>query len=115
MHPEVEELTYRTDDGESSHYDVPPLQMLRTYRIIVTTGSSAWLFRDGRLSRDHLTHVFVDEAGQALDPDLLIPRASSAKGPLASLSWRATTSSWVPSFIGSLPASSVLAPRWLNA
>ncbi|KAM5250575.1 RNA helicase Mov10l1 [Hipposideros larvatus] len=43
------------------------------FRIIVTTCSSAGLFYQIGVRVGHFTHVFVDEAGQASEPECLIP------------------------------------------
>ncbi|XP_058529794.1 RNA helicase Mov10l1 isoform X3 [Ochotona princeps] len=43
------------------------------FRIIITTCSSAGLFYQIGVRVGHFTHVFVDEAGQASEPECLIP------------------------------------------
>ncbi|KAF6339941.1 Mov10 like RISC complex RNA helicase 1 [Rhinolophus ferrumequinum] len=43
------------------------------FRIVVTTCSSAGLFYQIGVRVGHFTHVFVDEAGQASEPECLIP------------------------------------------
>ncbi|GCB60273.1 hypothetical protein scyTo_0009148 [Scyliorhinus torazame] len=43
------------------------------YRIIISTCSTAGLFYQIGLRPGHFTHVFVDEAGQASEPECLIP------------------------------------------
>ncbi|XP_028024047.1 RNA helicase Mov10l1 [Balaenoptera acutorostrata] len=43
------------------------------FRVVVTTCSSAGLFYQIGLRVGHFTHVFVDEAGQASEPECLIP------------------------------------------
>ncbi|KAM4748890.1 RNA helicase Mov10l1 [Rhinophrynus dorsalis] len=43
------------------------------FRIIITTCSSAGMFYQIGLRVGHFTHVFVDEAGQASEPECLIP------------------------------------------
>ncbi|XP_078090742.1 RNA helicase Mov10l1 [Mustelus asterias] len=43
------------------------------YRIIISTCSTAGLFYQIGLRTGHFTHVFVDEAGQASEPECLIP------------------------------------------
>ncbi|KAM8752011.1 RNA helicase Mov10l1 isoform 2-T2 [Acanthopagrus schlegelii] len=42
-------------------------------RIVVSTCSSAGMFQNMRLQVGHFTHVFLDEAGQATEPESLIP------------------------------------------
>uniref|UniRef100_A0AAA9SQJ7 RNA helicase Mov10l1 n=1 Tax=Bos taurus TaxID=9913 RepID=A0AAA9SQJ7_BOVIN len=43
------------------------------FRVLITTCSSAGLFYQIGLRVGHFTHVFVDEAGQASEPECLIP------------------------------------------
>ncbi|XP_067420456.1 RNA helicase Mov10l1 isoform X2 [Emydura macquarii macquarii] len=43
------------------------------FRIIITTCSSAGMFYQIGVRFGHFTHVFVDEAGQATEPECLIP------------------------------------------
>ncbi|KAG8439863.1 hypothetical protein GDO86_005872 [Hymenochirus boettgeri] len=43
------------------------------FRIIISTCSSAGMFYQVGLRVGHFTHVFVDEAGQASEPECLIP------------------------------------------
>uniref|UniRef100_A0A8C5D6Z8 RNA helicase n=2 Tax=Gouania willdenowi TaxID=441366 RepID=A0A8C5D6Z8_GOUWI len=43
------------------------------HRIVVSTCSSAGLFHNMGLPVGHFTHVFLDEAGQATEPESLIP------------------------------------------
>uniref|UniRef100_T1J397 RNA helicase n=1 Tax=Strigamia maritima TaxID=126957 RepID=T1J397_STRMM len=43
------------------------------YRLIISTCSTAAIFRTLNLADQHFTHVFVDEAGQATEPECLIP------------------------------------------
>ncbi|XP_029061582.1 RNA helicase Mov10l1 [Monodon monoceros] len=43
------------------------------FRVVITTCSSAGLFYQIGLRVGHFTHVFVDEAGQASEPECLIP------------------------------------------
>nr|XP_014428887.1 RNA helicase Mov10l1 isoform X2 [Pelodiscus sinensis] len=43
------------------------------FRIIITTCSSAGMFYQIGIRLGHFTHIFVDEAGQASEPECLIP------------------------------------------
>ncbi|XP_006877510.1 PREDICTED: putative helicase Mov10l1-like [Chrysochloris asiatica] len=60
------------------------LQKASRYRIILTTCSTAGLFYQLGLRVGHFTHVFVDEAGHAREPDCLIPLGliSDSKGQI---------------------------------
>ena len=60
--------------------DTNSLTLAARYRIIICTCStSGQLFSLG-LRAGHFTHVFVDEAGQATEPDCLIPMGLAAGG-----------------------------------
>ncbi|XP_077002970.1 RNA helicase Mov10l1-like [Tamandua tetradactyla] len=54
------------------------------FKIILTTCNTAGLFYQLGLRTGHFTHVFVDEAGQACEPECLIPLGlmSSTKGQI---------------------------------
>ncbi|XP_014909667.1 RNA helicase Mov10l1 isoform X2 [Poecilia latipinna] len=43
------------------------------HRIVVSTCSSAGMFHNIGIQEGHFTHVFLDEAGQATEPESLIP------------------------------------------
>ncbi|XP_056137671.1 RNA helicase Mov10l1 [Lampris incognitus] len=43
------------------------------YRIVVSTCSSAGMFHFSGVQAGHFTHLFLDEAGQATEPEALIP------------------------------------------
>ncbi|KAG8577391.1 hypothetical protein GDO81_010159 [Engystomops pustulosus] len=49
------------------------IQKASRFRIIISTCSSAGMFYQIGLRVGHFTHVFVDEAGQATEPECLIP------------------------------------------
>ena len=46
---------------------------LNFFRIIVSTCVTAGVLYSLGLPVDHFTHVFIDEAGQATEPEALIP------------------------------------------
>ncbi|RPD55533.1 P-loop containing nucleoside triphosphate hydrolase protein [Lentinus tigrinus ALCF2SS1-7] len=55
----------------TSHYAIPPLDTLKKYRVIVSTcGNASFAYNVG-MERGHFTHIFVDEAGQATEPEVL--------------------------------------------
>ncbi|XP_068132448.1 RNA helicase Mov10l1 [Hyperolius riggenbachi] len=65
---------------ESIHEMVRPystsgedIQKASRFRIIISTCSSAGMFYQIGLRIGHFTHIFVDEAGQASEPECLIP------------------------------------------
>ncbi|XVE81647.1 hypothetical protein DITRI_Ditri15bG0082000 [Diplodiscus trichospermus] len=57
-------------------FKCPPLNALIHYRIIISTYmSSSLLYAEG-VSRGHFSHIFLDEAGQASEPESMIPIAN---------------------------------------
>ncbi|GAA6038806.1 hypothetical protein JCM8097_002902 [Rhodosporidiobolus ruineniae] len=61
----------------------PPLEKLKTYRVVVTTCISASILGGVGLKPGHFSHIFVDEAGQAKEPDTFLP--ISLVGPTTSV------------------------------
>ncbi|KAG8756229.1 hypothetical protein FRC12_010636 [Ceratobasidium sp. 428] len=57
----------------SRHFEVPDLEELNSYRVIVATCSSAALLYGHGVDPGHFTHIFIDEAGQASEPEVMIP------------------------------------------
>jgi len=58
-------------DGES-HFSCPILARLKRFRVIVTTCVSASFAYGVGMPRGHFTHIFLDEAGQATEPEAMI-------------------------------------------
>ncbi|GAA5820987.1 hypothetical protein JCM11251_001910 [Rhodosporidiobolus azoricus] len=61
----------------------PPLAQLKRYRIVVSTCISASILGGVGLQRGHFSHIFVDEAGQATEPQTFLPM--SLAGPSTSV------------------------------
>ncbi|KAI0062692.1 P-loop containing nucleoside triphosphate hydrolase protein [Artomyces pyxidatus] len=61
-------FTFVNGDGLFSH---PPLATVRQYRVIVSTCVSAAFATGIGIPRGHFTHIFVDEAGQATEPEVM--------------------------------------------
>ncbi|OSD02639.1 P-loop containing nucleoside triphosphate hydrolase protein [Trametes coccinea BRFM310] len=52
-------------------FRIPPLDVLLTYRVIVSTcGNASFAYNLG-VPNGHFSHVFIDEAGQASEPEVL--------------------------------------------
>lgn len=70
----------KPDYFKFSYYDeaerlfkCPPLMTLRRYKIVISTyASSSLLYAEG-IKRDHFSHIFLDEAGQASEPETMVP------------------------------------------
>ncbi|KAK4766707.1 hypothetical protein SAY87_008349 [Trapa incisa] len=58
---------------EEAVFKCPPLKALMRYRIIISTyASSSLLWAEG-IERGHFSHIFLDEAGQASEPEAMVP------------------------------------------
>ncbi|KAF8341944.1 RNA helicase [Amanita rubescens] len=70
-HMPIELLKYAhiRDDGS---FSVPPMARMKRFRIIVTTCVSASVVAGIGLPRGHYSHVFIDEAGQATEPEAFV-------------------------------------------
>lgn len=66
---ELEPFTYVNEDG---NFSVPILPRVRQFRVIVSTCVSASVFFGIGVPRGHFTHIFIDEAGQATEPEAMI-------------------------------------------
>lgn len=60
-------------DGEC--YIFPAKEELMTYKIMVTTLFTAGRFVSGDIPAEHFTHLFIDEAGHAVETECIIPLA----------------------------------------
>ncbi|KAI9344799.1 P-loop containing nucleoside triphosphate hydrolase protein [Zopfochytrium polystomum] len=67
-----EKYVFRSSDG----FDVPTLDTLKQYQIVVSTCVSSAILGGIGIPASHFTHVFIDEAGQAMEPEVLIPIAT---------------------------------------
>lgn len=54
------------------HFTVPPIAILKRYRIIVCTCVSASFPYGVGMPRGHFSHLFFDEAGHATEPETMI-------------------------------------------
>ncbi|KAK0452100.1 P-loop containing nucleoside triphosphate hydrolase protein [Desarmillaria tabescens] len=66
---ELKPFTYVNDEG---NFSVPILARVRQFRVIVSTCVSASVFFGIGIPRGHFTHIFIDEAGQATEPEAMI-------------------------------------------
>ncbi|KAL6997824.1 putative RNA helicase sde3 [Sarracenia purpurea var. burkii] len=67
---------------EESGFKCPELKDLTRYRIIISTYMSASLLYSEGIMPGHFSHIFLDEAGQASEPETMIP--------ISHLCWRGT-------------------------
>lgn len=61
--------TFTQKDG---HFSVPPMDRLKKFKVIVSTCGSASVFSGVGMARGHFKHIFIDEAGQATEPETFL-------------------------------------------
>lgn len=61
-------------------YSVHGLDKMASFRVIITTCLSGCVPPGIGLPRGHFTHIFIDEAGQASEPECLVPITSILGG-----------------------------------
>ncbi|RKO84949.1 hypothetical protein BDK51DRAFT_32659, partial [Blyttiomyces helicus] len=64
--------------ARDGYFAMPSLLTIKSFRCVVTTCVTAGLIHAMGVPKDHFTHFFVDEAGQATEPELLIGLAGLA-------------------------------------
>ena len=66
---ELRPYTFTQADG---HFSVPPMNRLINFKVVISTCVSAAVFSGIGMARGHFTHIFVDEAGQATEPETFV-------------------------------------------
>ncbi|XVF57304.1 hypothetical protein PTKIN_Ptkin06aG0194600 [Pterospermum kingtungense] len=61
---------------DTSSFKCPPQEALKRYRIIISTYMSSSLLYTEGVNRGHFSHIFLDEAGQASEPESMVPIAN---------------------------------------
>jgi len=76
--PKIKKFTLQ--DSITERFQVPSLTELQSKRVIVSTCTSAAYIRSrlNDLSESRFTHVFVDEAAQAMEAEVLVPLTLAA-------------------------------------
>ncbi|KAF8970450.1 P-loop containing nucleoside triphosphate hydrolase protein [Flammula alnicola] len=64
--------------NDNSVFAMPTLEQLAKYRVVVSTCLSAGVPAGLGLKRGHFTHIFIDEAGQGKEPEVMVPIKSIA-------------------------------------
>lgn len=54
-------------------FAMPKVEDLQTYRVVVATCVTAGVPYGLGVKRGHFSHIFIDEAGQAMEPQAMIP------------------------------------------
>ncbi|KNZ82274.1 Putative helicase mov-10-B.1 [Termitomyces sp. J132] len=78
---ELLDYAYARPDG---HFSVPPMARIKRFRVVVTTCVSASFASGIGIPRGHYSHIFVDEAGQATEPEVFIAIKTMA-GPATNI------------------------------
>lgn len=68
--PRVLENTFIDSNGT---FAIHPLEKIKSFRVIVCTCISAAVLHGIGLAAGHFSHILVDEAGQALESEVMIP------------------------------------------
>ncbi|KAI5054863.1 hypothetical protein GOP47_0030008 [Adiantum capillus-veneris] len=61
---------------DGTFFSCPPLEKLVKYKVVVSTFFSVAMLEEKALERGHFSHMFLDEAGQAMEPEALVAMAS---------------------------------------
>jgi len=70
-------------DSTREVFTVPPTAILKRFKVIVSTCVQSSVPHGVGFPRGHFTHIFVDEAGQGLEPEVMIPiKVSSSRCPV---------------------------------
>ncbi|KAJ7676479.1 P-loop containing nucleoside triphosphate hydrolase protein [Mycena rosella] len=64
--------------NDNSTFVLPVVEDLRKYRVVVSTCLSGGVPAHLGIKRGHFTHIFCDEAGQATEPEVMLPIKSNA-------------------------------------
>ncbi|XP_051996519.1 putative helicase mov-10-B.1 [Xyrauchen texanus] len=59
------------NEAQDSFY-LPSRKEIMDYRVIVVTSVTAGRLVSGGIAKGHFTHIFIDEAGQAVEPECII-------------------------------------------
>ncbi|TFK41414.1 P-loop containing nucleoside triphosphate hydrolase protein [Crucibulum laeve] len=78
----ISELPTMLDDfaliNGNEVFAIPTVEVLAKYRVVVSTCLSGGVPAQLGIKRGHYTHIFIDEAGQGKEPEVLIPIKSIA-------------------------------------
>ena len=53
-------------------FAIPEVETLRSYRVVVSTCISGGIPSALGIKRGHFNHIFIDEAGQATEPEIMV-------------------------------------------
>ncbi|KAL0574390.1 hypothetical protein V5O48_007565 [Marasmius crinis-equi] len=63
------------DPNNQKHFSIPPpgLEKMKLFRVVVSTCVSAAIVFGIGVPAGHYSHIFIDEAGQATEPEVMVP------------------------------------------
>lgn len=64
--------------NDNQVFAMPTAEQLVKYRVVISTCLSAGVPAGLGLKRGHFTHIFIDEAGQGKEPEIMVPILSIA-------------------------------------
>jgi helicase MOV-10 len=67
-----DELIPFTTTNADGHFTVPPMAVMRRFKVVVSTCVSASMPYGIGMPRGHFSHLIFDEAGQATEPETMI-------------------------------------------
>ena len=59
--------------NDNNVFAMPPIQEIVKYRVVVATCFTAGVPTSLGMPRGHFSHIFVDEAGQGKEPEVVLP------------------------------------------
>ncbi|KAG9044287.1 hypothetical protein FS837_008417 [Tulasnella sp. UAMH 9824] len=67
---DLRDFVYKDQDG---HFSVQGAQHIKNFSIVVSTCLSASIPFGVGVEIGHFSHIFIDEAGQAMEPEIMVP------------------------------------------
>lgn len=59
--------------SKAGHFAFPGLDTMNTFRVVICTCISASVFHGAGMASGHFSHIFIDEAAQATEPEVMVP------------------------------------------
>lgn len=70
--------------NDNEVFAIPSAEQLVRYRIVVSTCLSGGIPGNLGMKRGHFSHIFIDEAGQGSEPEVMVP-IKGIVGPLTNI------------------------------
>jgi helicase MOV-10 len=67
------ELLDCTTPGKDGGFVVPTIERVQSSRVVVSTCGSASFAHNIKIKPGFFTHIFIDEAGQGSEPEVMVP------------------------------------------